>query len=528
MNGRKSKKERGVALLIALFALLLLAAVAFEMMYVADVETAVNDNFRASQRAYDAAWSGVQEARERLMPENALPHRIVPPIALPQGAGSILYVRNPRSGEAIDPTVAGPYFDNELCHENFVGLGLANPGTGIPCAAGPPPAAVVYVASDAPFTNTSGALDYKWVRVTLKANNTAHPFTPANAAFPGLVTGAVADNTIPICWDGTNQQLKPANYPACDTDPSLIPGPPAGGWRGLKTVYVVTSLAVTPNGARRMAQMEVALDPPTITNAAVDSQDHVNLNGQLNVNAFDNCNCLCTTKKVSGKDVTTCVDQPGKICDKSKYAIYSSSTVDNPNVSETLISGLDDPATPQNEGVKQNGQWVYDIPSLIDKYKNDSTTKNVTTAPYNYTCIGTPPKCGTQPSQVYGVAPTFPPSPPENPVGPADMASQITYVPGDLKLTAGSTGNGILVIDGDLEINGGMQFYGLILVKGVISFTGGGSDPTNIYGAVLAGQQSLVDTVLGGSAVINYDSCALAQKKAPRPPNSIAFRELSY
>lgn len=528
MKGRKSKKERGVALLIALFALMLLAAVAFEMMYVADVETAVNDNFRASQRAYDAAWSGAQEARERLMPENTLPHRIIPPATLPQGAGSILYVRNPRNGEAIDPTVAGPYFDNELCHENFVGLGLANPGTGIPCAVGPPSGAVAYVASDAPFTNTSGALDYKWVRITLKANNTAHPFTPPSAAFPGLVTGAVADNTIPVCWDGTNQQLKPANYPACDTDPSLIPGPPPGGWRGLKTVYIVTSLAVTPNGARRMAQMEVALDPPFLTNAAVDSQDHVNLVGQLIVNAFDNCNCLCTTVKVSGKDVTTCVDQPGKFCDRSKYGIYSSSTVDNPGASESILSGLDNPATPQNEGIAQNKPWVYDIPSLIDKYKNDATAKNVATAPYNYTCTGTPLKCGTQPSQVFGVAPTFPPSPPGNPVGPADMASQITYVPGDVKLTSASTGNGILVVDGDLEINGGLQFYGLILVKGVISFTGGGADKTNIYGAILAGQQSLVDTVLGGSANINYDSCALQQKKAPRPPNSIAFRELSY
>ena len=63
MKGRRSKKERGVALLIALFALMLLAAVAFEMMYVADTETLVNRNFRDSQRSYDAAWSGVQEAR---------------------------------------------------------------------------------------------------------------------------------------------------------------------------------------------------------------------------------------------------------------------------------------------------------------------------------------------------------------------------------------------------------------------------------------------------------------------------------
>ena len=528
MKGRKSNKERGVALLIALFALMLLAAVAFQMMYVADTETLVNRNFRDSQRSYDAAWSGVQEARERLMPENTPPHRITPPAALPQGPSSIVYVTNPRSGETIDPTVAGPYFDNELCHENFVGLGLANPGIGIPCAAGPPSGAVTYVPSDAPFTNTAGALDYKWVRITLKANNTAHAFSPPNPAFPGLVTGAVANNTIPVCWDGANQQLKLANYPACDTDPSLIPNPPAGGWQTFKTVYVVTALAVTPTGARRMAQMEVALDPPVITNAAVDSQDHVNLVGQLSVNAYDNCNCLCTTAKVGGKDVTTCTDQPGKLCDKSKYGIYSSSTVDNPGASETITSGLDDPATPQNEGIAQNQKWIYDIPSLVDKYKNDATTVNTASAPYNYTCIGSPLNCGTAPSQTFGVPPTFPPTPPESPIGPANMGSQITYVPGNLKITSSSIGNGILVVDGDLEINGGLQFYGLILVKGVISFTGGGADKTNIYGAVLAGQQSLVDVDLGGSATINYDSCALAQKKAPRPPIAIAFRELSY
>ncbi|MGH9492239.1 MAG: hypothetical protein ACRD2K_01940, partial [Terriglobales bacterium] len=488
MKDRKSKRQRGVALLIALFALMLLAAVAFEMMFVADVETAVNDNFRSSQRAYDAAWSGTQEVRERLMPENLLPHRVIGPVVLPQTAtaGSIIYIRNPRSAEAIDPTNAAStnaYFDNELCHENFVGLGLADPGIGIPCAAGPPAGAVAYLASDAPFTTTSGALDYKWVRITMKANNTANS---GGGATYGLVTGAKDDNTIPVCWDGTNQQLKPANYPACDTDPSLIPFPPAGGWRTLKTVYVVTSLAVTPTGARRMAQMEVALDPPTITNAAVDSQDHVNLNGQLTVNAYDNCNCLCKTAKVGGKDVYTCTDQPGKICDRSKYGIYSSSTVDTPGASESIVSGLDDPTTPKNEGIAQNEKWVYDIPALVDKYKNDGSTVNVTNKPYGYDCSTLAPTkdnpyqttCGTQTSQTFGVPPTFPPTPPANPIGPADMSSQVTYVPGNLKITAGSIGNGILIVDGDLQINGGLQFYGLILVKGVISFTGGGANPT--------------------------------------------------
>jgi hypothetical protein len=83
-------------------------------------------------------------------------------------------------------------------------------------------------------------------------------------------------------------------------------------------------------------------------------------------------------------------------------------------------------------------------------------------------------------------------------------------------------------VDGDLEINGGLQFFGLILVKGVISFTGGGANPTNINGAVLAGQQSLDNTVLGGSAVINFDVCALENNMTPQPPRVIAYREVFY
>ena len=108
------------------------------------------------------------------------------------------------------------------------------------------------------------------------------------------------------------------------------------------------------------------------------------------------------------------------------------------------------------------------------------------------------------------------------------MAAQYTYVPGDLHMTGGTQGNGVLIVDGDLEIDGGLQFYGLILVKGVVKFTGGGSDPTNIYGAVLAGQRSIDDTVLGGSANIVYDYCSLLTARPPQPPTVISFRELMY
>lgn len=534
----RSRRERGIALLIALFALLLLAAVAFEMMYVADVETAVNDNFRSSQRAYDAAWGGLQEARERLMPTNVNPHLIVGPPALPGVAGSILYVRNPGMNTAgaaevatdIDPTnAANRYFDDELCHENFVGAGgaplLVNPGIGIPCAAGPPAGSVLYIPSDAPFTATTGALDYKWVRITQKANNTVQP---AAGSTYGLVSGNLATaNNIPICWDGQNQWPKPAGYLTCDDNP-----PPLGG-NYMKTVYVVTSLAITQTGARRMAQMEVAVQPPFVTNAAVDSQDHVNLNGQLTTNGFDACNCtLLKTCDKFGKNPGTGAFQcnpcstcyTGANCDKTKYAIYSANTVDNPGASETVIAGPNPP-------IAQSQTWPYDIPTMIKSLKNTPGTVNAAGPPYNYTCTGSPATCGTQNAQTFGVPPFFPPSPPSAPLGPANMTpdpGQVTYVPGNLKITAGSIGNGILIIDGDLEINGGLQFYGLILVKGVVSFTGGGANPTNVYGSVLAGQESLIDTTLGGSAVIDFDSCALNRNTGNRSPTTIAFRELQY
>ncbi|HSA94286.1 MAG TPA: hypothetical protein VLE48_14835, partial [Terriglobales bacterium] len=341
---------------------------------------------------------------------------------------------------------------------------------------------------------------------TAKANMSGSPFFVDGGA------NAATYNT-QVCYDGLNEKVMPAGYATCSSEP------PPPQFMYMRPVYVVTALAVTRTGARRMVQMEVAEQPPMITNAAVDSQDHVSLSGQLTVNGYDACSCECTTKKVSGQNVTTCVDRPGKICDKSKWAIYSSETVDSPSASENIVAGQDPP-------IAQNQPWFYDIPGMVETFGSNPASVNVTGPPYNYTCVGSPPNCGTQPDQKFGTPPSpFPPVDPDNPIG---AVNQVTYVPGDLKLTNAATGAGILVVDGDLEINGGLEFYGLILVKGVVAFTGGGANPTNIVGAVLAGQQSLDNTVLGGSAVINYDLCALKQKQTPQPPAILAYREVRY
>src|SRR2546423_1407833 len=68
-------------------------------------------------------------------------------------------------------------------------------------------------------------------------------------------------------------------YVSCDQDP-------IGATDPMRTVYMLTSLAVTQRGTRRMAQAEVALDPPIAMNAAVMSDDNVTLNGSLTVSGF--------------------------------------------------------------------------------------------------------------------------------------------------------------------------------------------------------------------------------------------------
>lgn len=533
--------ERGIALIVALFALLLLSAIAMGMMYMADTETSVNNNYRDAQVAFFASQGGLQEARLRLMNDQStanprLPMGNIPvitPTVMPGGgATGLYYIVNPAPGENVQPWTGGnQWYDQQLCKERYAltggdnGAGIA----GVPC-----PAASLaggQFTTVASVMGNGGATVYKWVRISRKKNKSSTPF-PVD----GNPNTGSPDTQ--ICWDGRFEFLLPGGNPSCEAMPI-----PAGGISGYTTVYTVTSLAVTPTGARRMAQMEMAFSPPIYANAAVDSQDHVTLNGQLTVNGYDNCSCMplmtCNnagampgsgTKQCKNPDGTpTYVSRPGKTCDNSKWAIFSQSTVDNPNASETIVAGPNPP-------VAQNQTWPYNIPDMINQYKTNSV--NVTQAPYNYTC--TQPtydingnvvingNCGTQTSQTFGVPPTFPPSPPDAPVGPADMAEQVTYVPGNLKITSSSRGNGILIVDGDLDINGGLEFYGLILVKGVVKFTGGGAQATNIYGAVLAGQESLVDNVLGGSAVINFDACSLMRRLTNNPPVMLVQREVMY
>jgi len=533
-----STSERGVALIIALFALLLLSAIAMGMMYMADTEMSVNNNYRDAQQAFYASQGGLTEARLRIMNDATAGTPMgagmptVTPLLIPT-IGNITgatYITNPLGAEVVVPwnqAANNVYRDDQFCKEQYaITGGAANVGTaGLPCnVAGAPgnyPAAGWFKVTAASGLGSAGMTYFKWVRITRKQNL---------SSAPNKVDPAQAD-TKTICWTGKQEIINPIDPAPCE---GYVP--PPGAIAGLTTVYTAVSLAVGPTGARRMNEMDIAVAPPIYANAAVDSQDHVTLNGQLTVNGYDNCSCIdmqvmtCNnTGKNPGTGTKLCTappiygNRPGHVCDQSKYAIFAASTVDNPGASETIIAGPNPP-------VAQNQTWPYDIPSLIQSYQSNAIP--VTGAPYNWSCTaGTPGPpatngaCGTHSSQTFGTAPAFPPVPADNPPG---VVPQVTYIPGDAQLTSSASGAGVLIVDGDLDIHGGLQFYGLILVRGVVKFTGGGSDATNVFGAILAGKESLVDNVLGGSAVINFDACALSKTKISNPPQIIAQREVMY
>ncbi|HEX9254962.1 MAG TPA: hypothetical protein VF938_05430, partial [Candidatus Angelobacter sp.] len=309
----------------------------------------------------------------------------------------------------------------------------------------------------------------------------------------------------------------------------------------LMPVWEITSLAVTPKlgqnpGSRRMVQMEVAFKPPLIPPAPISTQAPVALQGSFILNAYDSCSCTCTTTKVNGNNVTTC---GGVGCKDKAHAIFTENVVTQVgNSGQTTSSYGTDPTG--SASLQNQNPWPdsLNINNLINQYKPGASSP-----PFLNQCNGTanplgiPPSyknCGTQTNQVFGTYPSSLSLDP--PVEPTNYTGGVTeYIPGSVKLTSGASGGGILIVDGDLEINGGLNWYGLILVRGRVSFTGGAGDSTNLYGALLAGQDvtatdqaQQVGDKFGGSINFHYDVCALNNSGKGNPPQLLATHEIMY
>jgi hypothetical protein len=535
MNGKNIKRlktQRGIAMMVALLALLLLAAIGMGLMFMADTENSVNNNYRDSQKAYFAARAGAENARLLLAKDTNLQNTVFG-LDMPAAGdkNGLLYLTNGVVGENISPTAA-LYLDDQLCWEKYAALGLAT-GAG-PCSAGQ---AAPQVLTDATSytanlmnasagVNQADALPFKWVRIANKQN--------LMGPLGGIrVNGALAAGT-QVCWDGSTEIVSTSVVPCAKQATNLMP------------VWEITSLAVTPQvganpGSRRMVQMEVAFKPPLIPPAPISVMAPVQLQGSYILNAYDNCACSCTTSGNGNNATTSCVPragQPANACNTSAHAIFTQNDVSvNGGSGSTVTSFGTDPTTgtttQPGASVQGVNPWPnsLNINNLINQYKVGASLPN-------YTCSGTQDltttpatykNCGTQTSQTYGTYPSGLPTEP----APGSYTPVTEYVPGSVKLTSDASGSGILIVDGDLEINGGLNWYGLVLVRGKVSFTGGAGASTNLFGAILAGDDvSATNQVqsdgFGGSINFQYDVCALKNLSGSNPPQLLATHEIMY
>jgi len=87
----------------------------------------------------------------------------------------------------------------------------------------------------------------------------------------------------------------------------------------------------------------------------------------------------------------------------------------------------------------------------------------------------------------------------------------VVYRNGDLSISGGARGQGILVVDGSLNISGNFDWSGVILVRDRVNITGSAV----LYGAVYVrgdvGNGSPSQSQMTGAASLTYSSCAVTE-----------------
>ena len=478
-----SSGERGIALFVALFALLIVTAVALGMMFQADTETSINGNYRDDQVAFYAAKAGLEEARDRLRANAGAGISINAslPTALPGTLNGVLYITNPAASETVSPWAPtvnnspNKYFDDEICTE-------------VDCVGGQVPPVPGWYVSPALTASSNYAanpvLPYKWMRINLKTNRSASG--TSNVLYVNGSNSPTSAN-YQVCWNGTNEF---ASATGCVT-PN-------------KPVYMLTALSLTASGSRRMTQYEV-------------TQDQLNL-GFPSAMTFDGYGDALyppnsNVYHVDGHDHAGC---GGAAAQSPKPAIGVPDNVDVNTVIHDLPNNRLDHYTGRNPApdvenisseMAASLQTVSWLEALLATIRNNAT--QVVQGPAS----GLPD---------YG-----------SPSSPT-----ITYVNGDLTVSGSTTGYGILVVTGTYTAGGNVGWRGIVLVvgQGRMVVSGGGNNEYD--GAILLAKtrdaqgnvlQSLGGPTLGwnggGGNGVYYSSGCVGSATTLTTYRVVAYRE---
>src|SRR5690242_3962906 len=439
----KPAKASGIALLIAIFVLLLVAVVGIAMVVASGTESALTGNYHASTAAYYAATAGLEEARGRLSPKNlkyfgTTDPNFLPPAGTTWDLGYVRYVINPLPGETVDPLSgnSNDYPDNEYNTEFMPGYSLA-------VAAGN--GTVQYANSVNVGAGFPGPL-YKWVRI--------NAVTEQSLGFD--VDGINGlDNTVPVFYDGTELNMNGIGQQALE----------------------VTALAALPNGTRKMVQYIVG---PTSK-----IQDYLNTPPSPSLYFYAAVTLLGSNTTwnfpysdytyffVDGNDNATCPS--GATAGPSQFALGVSSSAEPAQDGGQNKMPRNPPAAGNYTGLTSN----FPPPPMATPSIGDLSAK----LPLNL----------QKPSGIEALIQFLNDN--------ADVVINGPATGSDLPSTMSATNPATVFVNGDLTLYGATNGYGILVVTGKFNYT----STDNWKGLVFIIGQGWATEVAGGGSGGRFD-----------------------
>ena len=453
-------------MLLALIVILIISGLAVSLVLLTDSQVRLGQTAQAQGRVFYAALAGLEEVRGRM--SGSAPDTIAP--SLPTSISQVLYIVNSSSSDPVQPTnLASPYYDSEYSTEFPGGFASAS--------------VLPYINSDQPGVGTSTAIPYKWVRITLMTEASAHR---------DINQDGVLNSTAPIDWDGTQQNLSSA---------------------GGTLVFVLTALAVDSTKVMKILQTETAREAGFTPLAALASGGSITVTGNSSMTNPSNVIVNGHDNNPGGAGCPPPVSPLPGILAGGIISSSAASVTGNPPMQSSVTPFPQSAAT------------------LISLYQPSATAitsvdpGHVTFNGTSYTASGT----------TLGIPPS----------GESSGTVQVVYADHPLTITgSGNTGYGLLLVNGNLSVTGNLNYQGVMIASGQINFTPPFSGDIAVTGSVLGAGSAVFSAPASlGNATINvlFNSCVVAQVRqgagggissgwssSTISPQVLSYRELSY
>ena len=496
---RKTRRQGGIALLIAIFVLLLISVVAIALLVSSGTETALGANYRTSSTVYYAAIAGLEEARGRLLPPVTKNPKYfgIPVIPMPFPLDQTVYVINRLPGENIVPWDPGnAFYDNEYQTE------------------------FTKQAKDvASFQSVNSVWDnniqdipgpiFKWVRINAATEKSLFLQVNASGSY---------DSTTAIYYDPFHLNTTANPWP------SLVVGPTATAVQVLE----VTALASLPIGSQKILQYLVAPVGPTTPLVGTPIVPSLSFPSALTMDGNDVLFSVPSASAfhVSGIDQNDPLNVLPNGCTPGPNPVAGVGYTNNGDASQANITSAILPANqPQYTGFGGSTPNVLPVGGVAGLAANLQTVSGLSALVQTIT-------------QNADVVINGPATQAEMPAGMSITNPMTIVVNGDLTFNGWhNTGFGILLVTGTFTYDPDASWDGIVLVigQGIISSHQGGAG--TFYGAMLVantvggignnlGPSSFDFTSTAGSQGIYYSSCWINYVQAPVRYKVFSFHEI--